>query len=127
MTPDERRIGTETFERTIAGLRTERYVLTLFVSGASSSSARAVASVRHICDEHLGGRHQLDIVDLHQQPTLARRHNVLATPTLIRDHPLPPRMLVGDMSDHAAVLAALGVPIEGPVAVTNDPIDGVDS
>lgn len=122
MTPDERGGEAVMFERTIAGLRAERYLLTLFVSGASSSSARAIGNIRQICDEHLSGRHQLDIIDLHQQPTLARRHNVLATPTLIKDHPLPPRMIVGDMSDRAGVLAALGVPIEDLVAARNDPI-----
>jgi circadian clock protein KaiB len=87
----------------------ERYALTLFVSGASDSSAEAIANVRDICDRHLSGRYQLDIVDLHQEPALAKRHHVLATPTLIKDRPLPSRMLVGDMSDHLRILVALDV------------------
>jgi circadian clock protein KaiB len=97
------------FERAIAALGTEPYTLTLFVSGASDSSAQAIANVRDICDGYLKGRYHLDIVDLHQEPALAGQHHVLATPTLIKDHPLPARMLVGDMSDHPRILIALDV------------------
>jgi circadian clock protein KaiB len=99
----------EHFERAIAALETEPYTLTLFVSGASDSSAQAIANVRDICDGYLRGRYSLDIVDLHQEPALAGEHHVLATPTLIKDHPLPMRMLVGDMSDHPRILIALDV------------------
>jgi circadian clock protein KaiB len=97
------------FERSLAALESREYALTLFVSGASESSAHAVANVREICDAHLAGRYHLNIVDLHQEPALAREHQVLATPTLVKDYPPPFRMLVGDMSDHARVLAALDV------------------
>jgi circadian clock protein KaiB len=100
----------ERFQRALAALGTEPYTLTLFVSGASDSSALAIANVRKICDEHLIGRHRLSIVDLNQEPTLAAEHHVLATPTLIKDFPLPSRMLVGDMSDHMRILLALDVP-----------------
>jgi circadian clock protein KaiB len=99
----------EQFRRAVTALGTEQYELTLFVSGASLSSAKAILNIREICDAHLGGRHRLEIVDLNQEPGLAATHNVLATPTLIKDHPLPPRMLVGDMSDHVRILLALEV------------------
>jgi circadian clock protein KaiB len=109
MTPPEPELTTAPFEQALATLASEPYALTLFVSGASVSSARAVANVRQICDVHLSGRHRLSIVDLHQEPTLAKEHHVLATPTLVKDHPLPHCMLVGDMSDHERVLGALDV------------------
>jgi circadian clock protein KaiB len=99
----------EQFRRALTALGNEQYELTLFVSGASVSSAKAILNIREICDAHLGGRHRLEIVDLNQEPGLAATHNVLATPTLIKDHPLPPRMLVGDMSDHVRILLALDV------------------
>jgi circadian clock protein KaiB len=99
----------ERFERALVALGTEPYTLTLFVSGASDSSAQAIANVRKICDQHLIGRHRLSIVDLNQEPNQASEHHVLATPTLIKDHPLPSRMLVGDMSDHVRILLALDV------------------
>lgn len=105
------------FERAIAALETEPYSLTLFVSGASESSAQAIANVRDICDGYLRGRYHLDIVDLNQEPTLAGQHHVLATPTLIKDHPLPTRMLVGDMSDHPRVLTALDVSLAATATV----------
>ena len=99
----------EQFRQAITEFGSEQYELTLFVSGASASSAKAILNIREICDAHLGGRHRLEIVDLNQEPGLAAPHHVLATPTLIKDHPLPPRMLVGDMSDHIKILLALDV------------------
>jgi circadian clock protein KaiB len=85
------------------------YAFTLFVSGASDASARAIESVREIFDAELPGCHELSVVDLHQQPALAEHHRVLATPTLARDHPQPSRIVVGDMSDRQRILTALGV------------------
>jgi len=96
-------------ERALVDLEAGLYSLTLFVSGASDSSTQAVGNIRHICDMHLGGRYELSIVDLNQEPQLAAQHHVLATPTLVKDRPLPFRMLVGDMSNHLKVLSALDV------------------
>ena len=104
-------------ERALAALETESYTLILFVSGASESSAQAIANVRVICDKHLVGRHQLRIVDLHQEPAEAAAHHVLATPTLIKDRPLPARMLVGDMSDHLKILVALDLPVDSAIGL----------
>ena len=106
----EQKLTFEQFRHAVVELGQEQYELTLFVSGASDSSARAITNIREICDAHLHGRHELNIVDLNQEPGLTSQHNVMATPTLIKDHPLPLRMLVGDMSDHVKVLLALGLP-----------------
>jgi circadian clock protein KaiB len=95
----------------------EHYDLTLFVSGASDSSAQAIANVRVMCDAYLGGRHVLKVVDLHQNPALAAEHRVRATPTLVKAHPLPVRMLVGDMSDYARLLAGLDVDLKPRLAL----------
>jgi circadian clock protein KaiB len=95
------------------------YGFTLFVSGASDASARAIECVREICDSELAGCHDLSVVDLHQQPALADHHHVLATPTLVRDRPLPSRIVVGDMSDRQRILAALGVVPRAPWMSTN--------
>jgi circadian clock protein KaiB len=107
--PTEQELTLDQFRQAVASLGREQYELTLFVSGASDSSARAIVNIREICDAHLGGRFHLDIVDLNQEPALAAPHHVLATPTLIKDSPLPLRMLVGDMSDHSKILLALDV------------------
>lgn len=96
-------------EAALAELKGARYELTLFVSGASSSSARAIRNARSICDTHLDGRYELTVVDVNQDPELARGQRVLATPTLRKGSPLPERMLVGDLSDEERVLLALDV------------------
>ena len=95
------------FERALCAPGNESYTLTLFVSGASESSALAITNLRALCDEHLPGRHQLSIVDINQEPDRAGEHHVLATPTLVKHLPLPSRMLVGDMSDHQRILLAI--------------------
>jgi circadian clock protein KaiB len=121
----------ERFERALEALGGESYTLTLFVSGASDSSASAIANVREICDTHLAGRHQLRIVDLNQEPAMAGLHHVLATPTLVKAHPPPTRMLVGDMSDHVRILVALDLaPLDrrcGPSATRVTAKDLADS
>jgi circadian clock protein KaiB len=117
---DEQRLTRTQFEQTLAELKEGAYGMTLFVSGASDSSSQAIANVRAICDTNLSGRYHLDVVDLNQEPVLAEQHNVLATPTLVKDHPLPMRMLVGDMSDHPRVLIALDI---RPVASGVDPVN----
>jgi circadian clock protein KaiB len=102
--------------RAVSNPEPDEYVLTLFVSGASFSSARAVANIREICDAYVSRRHRLSIVDVNQEPALAEQHDVLATPTLVVSSPLPIRMLVGDMSDRFRVLAALDLQPDANVA-----------
>jgi len=97
-----------------------RYDLTLFVSGASELSARAVASAKLLCDNHLSGRYQLAVVDVHGDPSAVLRSLVLATPTLVRNRPLPVRKLVGDLSDAGRVLLALELPSANAAATARD-------
>lgn len=87
----------------------ERYILRLYVSGATPCSTRAVALVKGICEEHLPGRYDLEVVDIYQQPGLAEGDQILATPTLVRRLPLPLRRLVGDLSDPERVLGRLNI------------------
>lgn len=88
----------------------ERLHLTLFVSGASSASSRSVRRLRDLCDQHCPGGYDLEIVDIYQQPEVVVSRGVLAVPTLIKDLPLPVRVLIGDFTDERRVLAALGLP-----------------
>jgi diguanylate cyclase (GGDEF)-like protein/PAS domain S-box-containing protein len=76
----------------------ETYDLTLYVSGASDLSARAIADARQLCDTHLAGRYHLGVIDVNEDPAGVRAGGVLATPTLVRNQPLPVRELVGDLS-----------------------------
>jgi circadian clock protein KaiB len=90
----------------------ERLQLTLFVSGASPRSAIAVRRLRDLCDRHAASGYDLEIVDVYQQPEVVYARGVLALPTLIKEVPLPVQVLIGDFTDQARVLAALGLAAE---------------
>ena len=83
------------------------YHLTLFVNGASVRSANAVSDVSSMCETYLAGRFQLDVADVQADAGLVRRLDILVSPTLVRERPLPVRRLVGDLSDRGSVFAAL--------------------
>lgn len=85
----------------------DTYVLRLYVTGMTPRSARAVANLQAICTEYLDGRYDLEVVDIYQQPALAKGEQIIAAPTLIKKLPLPMRRIIGDMSDRARVLLGL--------------------
>ncbi len=87
--------------------RAKEYVLRLYVAGTTPRSSRAIRSIKSICEEHLKGRYRLEVVDIYQRPALARDEQIVATPTLIRELPLPLRRLIGDLSDTERVLVGL--------------------
>jgi circadian clock protein KaiB len=87
----------------------ERYILRLYVAGMTSRSARAVENVRAFCEKHLEGRYDLQVIDVYQQPALAKSEQLIAAPTLIKKLPLPLRRLIGDMSNEERVLVGLDV------------------
>jgi len=85
----------------------DRYVLRLFVSGMTPRSTRAVQNVRAICEAHLQGRYDLEVIDIYQQPTLARGEQIIAAPTLVKKSPAPLRYIIGDLSSTERVLRGL--------------------
>lgn len=85
----------------------ETWELRLYVTGRSPSSLRAIENLRLACEQHLAGRHHIEVVDLLQNPRLAADEQILAAPTLVRKHPLPIRKIVGDLSDTDRLLAGL--------------------
>jgi len=89
------------------------YELTLYVSGASALSARAVANARLLCDNHLNGPYLLSVVDVQEDPGALVGTSVIAVPTLVMSRPMPARRVVGDLSQTARVLLALGLPVAG--------------
>lgn len=88
----------------------ERYVLRLYVTGMTPRSTRAVENVRAICERYLRGRYDLEVIDVYQQPALAKCEQIVAAPTLIRKLPLPLRRVIGDLSDTGRVLLGLDLP-----------------
>ena len=91
------------------GRRAPRHVLRLYVTGVTGKSVRAIQNVRRICEEHLEGQYDLEVVDLYKNLPLARGDQIIAAPTLIKRLPLPLRRLIGDMSDEARVLVGLDI------------------
>jgi circadian clock protein KaiB len=102
------------FEAEVAAREQTQYELTLFVTGASDLSARAIANARQLCDIHLSGRVHLSVVDVHTDVDALRASGVVATPTLVRTWPLPVRRIVGDLSRTDRVLTALDLPAAPP-------------
>jgi circadian clock protein KaiB len=92
-----------------AGEAAERYVLTLYVTGATAGSLRAIANMQSICEQYLRGRYELEVVDIYRRPDLLRRDQIVAVPTLIKKLPAPLRLLVGDLSRTEQVLQGLGL------------------
>jgi circadian clock protein KaiB len=86
-------------------------MLRLYVTGTTGKSVRAIANIRRICDLHLSGQYDLEVVDIYKNLALARVDQIIAAPTLIRRMPAPLRRLIGDMSDEQRVLAGLDLPL----------------
>src|SRR4051812_35137885 len=76
------------------------FVLRLFIAGSTPRSTEALANLKAICEEHLAGRYELEVVDVYQQPTRAKSEQILAVPTLVKLSPGPTKKLIGDFSQH---------------------------
>jgi circadian clock protein KaiB len=85
----------------------KKYVLKLYVTGLTPASTKAIANIKKICEEHLKGRYELDVIDVYQQPVLAKGEQIIAAPTLIKKLPLPLRRFIGDMSNSERILLGL--------------------
>jgi circadian clock protein KaiB len=89
----------------------EKYVLRLYINGATLKSRLAVGNIKLVCEEHLNGRYHLEIIDICQQANLARDEQIVAVPTLIKRLPRPLRRLIGDLSDQNKVLFGLDLKV----------------
>ena len=83
------------------------YQLKLYVTGTTPRSQQAIVNIRKICEEHLEGRYELEVVDIAEHPTLAKGEQIIAAPTLIKKLPLPIRRFIGDMSETERILLGL--------------------
>jgi circadian clock protein KaiB len=99
--------STEEFEKAAALRGGATYVLRLYVTGMTPKSTRAIANIQQLCEKFLEGRYELEVIDIYQQPTLAKGEQIIATPTLIKKLPLPLRKLIGDMSDTQRFLVGI--------------------
>ncbi|HLI80838.1 MAG TPA: circadian clock KaiB family protein [Candidatus Binataceae bacterium] len=85
----------------------EFWTLRLYVAGQSPRSAAAIANLRRICDTHLAGRYEVEIIDLVRHPELAKADQIVAIPTLVKKLPVPVRHIIGDLSATERVLVSL--------------------
>jgi circadian clock protein KaiB len=85
----------------------KEWELRLYVAGQTPKSLAAFANLKKICEEHLGGRYRIEIIDLLENPKLAKGDQIIAIPTLVRKLPEPIKKIIGDLSNTERVLVGL--------------------
>jgi len=104
------------FEESLAARHAGKYILRLFVAGATLRSRQAVLRVRELCAEELKGGCKLEVVDIYQQPALARENQIVATPTLIKEFPRPVRRFIGNLVNLTGLFGELDLIEKGKTA-----------
>jgi circadian clock protein KaiB len=99
----------DNFKEQAENTENEKYVLKLYVTGATPNSIHSIQNLKKICEEYLEGRYELEVIDIYQQPVLSRGEQIIAAPTLVKKLPLPLRKLIGDLSDTNRVLLGLNL------------------
>ena len=99
---------TDEYEQALAEQTTQVYALRLYVTGASRQSLQAIDNLKRLCEANFPGRYRLEIIDIYQEPDAAKKAQLLAAPTLIKDQPPPARRLIGNLSNTEATLERLG-------------------
>ena len=99
--------STAAFEKAAKKQDRTKHVLRLYVTGMTPKSTLAIANVQKLCEKYLKGAYELKVIDIYQQPQLAKGEQIIATPTLIKKLPLPLRKLIGDMSDTERFLVGI--------------------
>ena len=97
------------FEQSLATPQKQVYVLQLYVTGMTPRSTQAIANAKKICETHLQGQYDLSVIDVYQQPQLAKDAQIVTVPTLVKKLPLPLRRIIGDLSDRDQVLLGLNL------------------
>ena len=96
-----------TFERSSNQDNEEIWTLRLYVAGQTPNALTAFSNLKRICEEHLAGKYEIEVIDLLENPTLARGDQILAVPTLVRKLPEPVKKIIGDLSNTERVLVGL--------------------
>jgi circadian clock protein KaiB len=111
------RRATKTSVKSLATRPAGKYVLRLFVAGATARSRQAVVSVRQLCEAELKGLCKLEVIDIYQQPKLARANQIVATPTLIMEFPRPVRRFIGSLANITGLFVELDLIAKGRITV----------
>src|SRR5512135_1266195 len=107
MGPKKMKDSTKEVEKALALKGDRKYVLRLYVTGTTPKSVSAIRNIRRICDEHLKGAYDLEVIDIYQQPVLPKGEQIIAAPTLVKKLPLPLRRFIGDMSNTERILVGM--------------------
>ena len=113
MKTSKSRRATDAHEKALVSRRKDKYVLRLFVAGASERSRRAILRVRQACETELRGGWELEVIDVYQQPLLARDGQIVATPTLVKELPRPVRRFIGDLANTSRLFVGLDLDTRG--------------
>lgn len=105
----DKKTPTELFEEAATKSESQKYILSLFVAGLTPKSLRAIENARQLCETYLKDRYELEIIDVYQQPNLARNAQVIAAPTLVKKLPPPLQKFIGDLSEPESILIRLAV------------------
>ncbi len=97
----------EVFEQALKAAKDKKYLLRLYVAGATPKSTQAIMNIKKICEEHLKGRYDLEVIDIYQQPVLTKGEQIIAAPTLVKKLPPPLRKFIGSMADVERILVGL--------------------
>lgn len=87
----------------------EKLVLQLFASGMSIKSMEAIANIQHLCNQHLDGAFELEVIDIYKNPHAAEQNNIVFSPSLVRQSPGPKKVVVGTFADTNEIIKALGI------------------
>ena len=101
--------STEAFEEAITELDNRYYCLRLYIAGTTVHSIHALENIKRICEEHLQGRYELEVIDIYQSSGVSKQEHIVAVPTLIKRLPLPLQRIIGDMSKTEKVLVGLDI------------------
>ncbi len=108
--------ATEKFEEALAEQGKPKYVLKLYITGMTPRSQEALRNLKNVMGEQAAGNYELEVIDIYQQPTLAKGDQIIATPTLIKKLPLPLRRLIGDLSQKDRLILGLDLKLKSSPA-----------
>lgn len=104
--------STKAFEKALTTRSSAKCLLRLYVAGASARSRQAILRARQLCETEFNGNCELEVIDVYQQPILARDGNIVATPTLVKELPQPVRRLIGDLTNTNRLFVGLDLHVK---------------
>jgi len=112
MKPKKNGSSTKAFEKALATRASDKCLLRLYVAGATARSRQAILRARQLCETEFNGNCVLEVIDVYQQPILARDGQIVATPTLVKELPRPVRRLIGDLANTTGLFVGMDLHVD---------------